>query len=157
MSGEIDGSYALSKVGSGTLVLSSSTSGFTGAVSVLQGTLKLSSLNNAGSAGPLAAGNLPVVLGSNGQTGTLLYAGTTATTSENFALAADGIGNFQISGGTAVNLTLSVNQRQRRPDRDRARDVHAHRADSYTGPTTVNGRPSFSLAVPARLPRPTSP
>ena len=106
LSGEIDGGYSLSKVGPGTLVLSCSTSGFTGAVKVLQGTLSLPSINNANSTGPLGAGSLPVVLGSDGQTATLLYTGVSATSSRNFTLAASGGGNFQVSGGS-VNLTLA--------------------------------------------------
>jgi autotransporter-associated beta strand protein len=107
LSGNIVGGYTLSKTGSGTLVLSGTGNSFTGAVNVLQGSLSLSSTNiNAGSNGPLGAGIMPVGLGSSGQTGTLVYAGTNATSSRNFVLAGSGTGNFQVSG-VGVNLTLS--------------------------------------------------
>jgi autotransporter-associated beta strand protein len=139
LSGEIDGGYSLSKTGNGTLALSCSTNGFTGGVNVLQGTLSLSSMNGAGSKGPLGAGTLPVVLGSSGQTATLSYTGGNTTSSRNFALATGGGGNFQVSGGSA-NLTLSGavsgggNLNAMGPG-----SLTLTGSDTYTGSTTVSG------------------
>jgi autotransporter-associated beta strand protein len=139
LSGEIDGGYGLNKTGAGTLVLSSSTSGFTGAVSVLQGTLSVPSMSNAGSSGPLGAGTVPVVLGSSGETATLLYTGGSTTSSRGFSLAASGGGNFQVSGGSA-NLTLSgAISGGGTLTASGPGTLTLTGSDSYTGATTVSG------------------
>ena len=106
LSGPISGSYALTKVGTGTLQLSSSASSFTGALSISGGTLKLSSVNNAGSNGPFGAGLLPVVLGSSGKTVRLWYTGASAGTNRGFTLAANATGDLDVDS-PAANLTLS--------------------------------------------------
>jgi fibronectin-binding autotransporter adhesin len=105
LSGAIGGSGALAKTGPGTLTLAGLNT-FTGGLLVQNGTLQVGTINNANTSGPLG-NNTSVVLGSNGQTGTLEFTGTTAASSNMpFALAAGGIGGFQID--SAVNsLTLS--------------------------------------------------
>ena len=106
ISGPIDGDYALTKVGAGTLVLSSTGNSYTGALLALDGTLKLPSVNSVGSNGPLGAGLLPIGLGSSGKTANFWYTGSSASTDHGFTLAANGTGNFDVDSQSAT-LTLS--------------------------------------------------
>jgi autotransporter-associated beta strand protein len=105
LSGVISGGGALVKTGPGTLTLAG-TNTFTGGLVIQNGTLQVGAINNANISGPLG-NNTGVALGSNGQTGTLDFNSTTAASSNMpFAVAAGGIGGFQIDAAT-TNLTLS--------------------------------------------------
>lgn len=106
LSGTIDGDYALTKNGGGTLELSGTANSFMGALSVLDGTLKLSNVNNSGSNGPLGAGLLPIGLGSSGKTVKLWYTGSSVSTDRGFTLATTASGNFDVDSQSAT-LTLS--------------------------------------------------
>ena len=88
----------------GTLTLSGSNS-FTGGLAVQQGTLSIATINNAGTVRALGA-NSSVSLGSMGQTGTLEYTGSAASTNMPFTLATGGSATFQIDTA-ATNLSLS--------------------------------------------------
>jgi autotransporter-associated beta strand protein len=98
----------LVKNGAGTLSLGSVANTFTGQVSANEGTITVTTVNNNSTNGPLGNSNFPIVLGSNGKTGTLRY--TTAsnvTTTKNFVLPSGAIGAFDITG--AANTGLTVN------------------------------------------------
>lgn len=98
----------LVKNGSGTLFLGSAANTFTGQVSANEGTISVTTVNNNSTNGPLGNSTFPIVLGSNGKTGTLQY--TTAsnvTTTKNFVLPSGAIGAFDITGATNVGLTTT--------------------------------------------------
>ena len=107
LSGNIAGGFTLSKAGSGTLRLSGTGSSYTGTLTVLNGTLRVPTVNAAASVGPLGQAAAPVVLGSSGNLGVLAYSGTgSASTNRAFTLAPGGTGGFGVDQ-TAANLTLS--------------------------------------------------
>jgi len=98
----------LVKNGAGTLFLGGALNTFTGQVSANEGTISVTTVNNNSTNGPLGNSTFPIVLGSNGKTGTLQY--TTAsnvTTTKNFVLPLGAIGAFDITG--AANTGLTVN------------------------------------------------
>jgi fibronectin-binding autotransporter adhesin len=106
LSGNVCGPYALTKAGSGTLVLSGSNT-FSEALSILDGALSVPTVNAAGSNGALGAGSTPVMLGSSGKSAVLDCTATGSSSSNRaFTLAAGGTGTFQIDQATA-SLTLS--------------------------------------------------
>ena len=107
LSGNINGGYALTQGGTGALQLSGNNS-FTGALTVLSGTLSVPSLNSAGSAGPLGAGTAPVSLGSSGLAATLLYTGAGATTNRAFTLVGNG-GVFQSNANIGISGVINGN------------------------------------------------
>jgi autotransporter-associated beta strand protein len=106
--GKLGAPFAVTKAGPGNLSLSSSLNNFSGPLSVLGGTLKVASLNDAGAAGPLGTGLSPVVLGSSATTATLEYTGSTASSTRAFTLAANGTGVFQIDGSATVTLSSPI-------------------------------------------------
>jgi len=96
---------ALTKLGNNTLTLSGSNT-FTGVLTVANGTLSTATVNNASTDGPLGNSANAVVLGSSGgNTGTLLYTGSTASSTKTFSMATGGTGSFNI--GASTDLTLS--------------------------------------------------
>ena len=78
---------------------------FTGGLAIQQATLQIFTINNAGTNGVLG-NNSSVTLGSSGQTGTLEYSGSTASSNMPLILAAGGTAALQVDTDTA-NLTLS--------------------------------------------------
>jgi autotransporter-associated beta strand protein len=104
--GQISGSSGLTKSGAGTLTLSGNNT-FTGVLTVAEGKLTVSTINNANQAGVLGESGNAVVLGSSGQTGFLHYIGTTnASSTKNFTAADGGTAGIEASNA-ATSLTLS--------------------------------------------------
>lgn len=103
-SDNVVGSGSVTKSGAGALTLSGN-NGFTGGLTVQQGTLVISTINYAGIAGPLGA-SANVTLASSGQAATLEYTGGTALSNMPFTLAMGGNSAFQIDLA-AASLTLS--------------------------------------------------
>ncbi len=109
LSGAIFGNAGITKTGSGTLSLTNWSNSFGGSVSVPAGTLNISSMNNAGSAGPLGSGTTGVNLSTSGGTATLEYSGFGDTSNRSLAIASGGTALVQIDYPTAVlTLTSSV-------------------------------------------------
>ncbi|HEV2972555.1 MAG TPA: autotransporter-associated beta strand repeat-containing protein [Pirellulales bacterium] len=104
LSNAVSGNFALTKAGPGELLLNG-TNSFSGGLTVQSGGLGVSTLNNAGTNGPLG-NNASVTLGSSGQTGTLFYGGGTTSSNMPFVLATAGTGAFYVETG-GVNLTLN--------------------------------------------------
>ena len=134
LSGVIGGGFALTTAGSGMIVLSGSNT-FTEALNVLSGTSSVPSLNNAGTAGPLGAGTLPVVLGSNGSMATLLCA-SGGSTNRAFTLAAGGSGVFPVNSSLTLSGPIGGNGGLTQTG---SGTLTLSGADSYTGPTTISG------------------
>lgn len=100
----VGGNFALTKTGPGTLDIVTANT-FSGGLVVAQGALRTNvlTLNNAGTTG-LFGNNTSVTLGSNGQTGTIVYrTNANSMTNMPFTLAAGGTGAFD----TTRLLTLT--------------------------------------------------
>ena len=101
------GGGGLVKNGLGTLTLNGANT-FTGQLSVLEGTLSVPTVNNNSANGVFGNSTFPIVLGSNGKTGTLQYTtAANASTTKNFVLPSGAIGAFDITGATNVGLTTT--------------------------------------------------
>ncbi|MEQ1858631.1 MAG: autotransporter-associated beta strand repeat-containing protein [Chthoniobacteraceae bacterium] len=101
-------SGTVTKSGAGKWTLSGLNS-FTGALTVLDGTLSVPTFNNASAPGPLGNSALAVTLGAASQTGEVEYTGATATSTKPFALTTGGIGAFDIlSAATELTLTGQI-------------------------------------------------
>ena len=98
-------SSGLTFAGGGTLTLSGANK-FSGALTVQSGTLKVGTVNDSGSSGPLGSSTNAVVLGSSGASGMLEYTAATAASTKAFTLAPGGTGIIQVDTAAAV-LTLS--------------------------------------------------
>lgn len=72
---------------------------------VAAGALRINTINNASSQGVLGNTSNAVVLGSSGTAGTLIYAGSTASSTKRFTMATSGTGIFDVAN-SAANLTL---------------------------------------------------
>jgi autotransporter-associated beta strand protein len=140
LAGPIGGGFALTKAGSGTLVLSGSNT-FSGGLSVQGGTLSVASLNAAGSAGPLGAGTAPVVLGSSGNAATFLYTGGSTTNNRAFTMAAGGGGVFPVANSLELSGAIDGNGGLTKTG---SGTLTLSGPGSYTGPTTIG---SGTLAV----------
>ncbi len=108
-SGKITGSGAVTKTGSGTLTLVSTASDYDEQLTIQDGTLSISTINNSNVVGVLGKSTLAVILGgaTGSTTGVLEYTGETASSTKRFTMATGGIGDFRISNA-ATNLTLSA-------------------------------------------------
>ena len=141
LSSPIVGGFALSKGGTGTLVLSASNS-FTGGLTAFAGTLSVGTVSNTNTAGTtggnLGAGTLPVVLGSelDGTAATLLYTGGSAVSNHPFTMAGSGGGIFSVSSSLGLSGVI---------DGDGSLTKAAGGiltlagSNLYTGTTTVSG------------------
>ncbi|WP_395740957.1 beta strand repeat-containing protein [Prosthecobacter sp.] len=105
---ESGGSFGFIKSGTGTAVLSA-TNSFTGAVSVSQGTLSVSSIADSGVSSALGAGGVINLGSGTTAAGTLLYTGAAASTNRTVNLAATttGAATINSSGTGAVVFTGS--------------------------------------------------
>jgi fibronectin-binding autotransporter adhesin len=99
------GSLGVTKLGSGTLILSG-TNTFTGTLTVANGALSVATINNASSNGTLGNSSSAVLLGSTGATGSLRYTGSTASTTRAFTAVAGGTGRIEVTDSNAT-LTLA--------------------------------------------------
>lgn len=111
ISGNISESVAGSgfiKAGGEQVTLSGSSS-FTGAVSVNQGVLSVSSIASSGTSSAIGAGSV-INFGSGNQNGTLFYSGAAASTNRtiNLASASNGGAIIDASGTGALTLTGNV-------------------------------------------------
>ena len=96
----------LTKKGLGTLTLSG-TNSFGDQLTVENGVLRVATVNNADTNGVFGNSSLPVILGgTGGQSGTLEYSGSTATTDKPLTLATGGAGGVNVTGA-GTELTLS--------------------------------------------------
>ena len=103
----IGGNFALTKTGPGILILNAINS-FSGGLIVQQGTIQTTSaINNAGTNGVLG-NNTSVTLGSNGQTGTLVFNGASGSSNMPFTLATGGTGAFQVIDGDPIQLSGTI-------------------------------------------------
>ncbi len=104
-----DGSAPLNvtKTGSGTWYLDGANT-FTGQLTVAEGTLLTTAINDSGSTGRLGNSTSSVILGSSGQTGTIENAtpSSNASSTKKFTLASGGSGSIKVTSLTA-GLTLS--------------------------------------------------
>ncbi|MFM7180908.1 MAG: beta strand repeat-containing protein, partial [Verrucomicrobiales bacterium] len=107
MTGVVQNSAGLTKTGLGTLSLTN-TNTFSGQLTVANGTLSIASINNVSANGVLGNSANAVILGSSGNTGTLLYTDTTATPSSTkpFSIASGGTGVINVNN-SATALTIS--------------------------------------------------
>jgi probable HAF family extracellular repeat protein/autotransporter-associated beta strand protein len=140
LSGVVGGSGNLAKRGPGKLALAGPNT-FSGALSVLAGTLSIPSINNAGAAGPLGTATTPVTLGSNGDDVTLQYTGTDASpaSSRTFTLAAGSTATFQVdNAATALTLSGAISGSGNFTKTGPGTLILAV-ANPYTGTTTISG------------------
>ena len=147
LNGNVNGGYALTKGGSGTLVLAGS-NGFSGALNVLSGTLSVAGVNAAGSLGPLGAGAAPVSLGSNGSPATFLLYGHRCDDHES-RLHAGGRRRRGVFGPGQPRPERS-DRRQRQPDQDGQRRFDAHAAATSTRARRPSTRERWPSARAAR-------
>ena len=105
-SGAISGAGSVTKTGEGTVTLSGNNT-FGGVLTVAEGKLTVSSVNNASQDGVLGNSANAVVLGDSGQTGFLHYVGNTnASTDKTFTAATGGTAGIEASNAATI-LTLS--------------------------------------------------
>jgi fibronectin-binding autotransporter adhesin len=105
ISGVVSGSGNFSKGGTGSLTLSGNNT-FGGVLTVSEGKLTISTINNASADGVLGNSANAVVLGSSGQTGFLHYTGGNASSTKTFTAASSGTAGLEVSNA-ATTLTLS--------------------------------------------------
>jgi autotransporter-associated beta strand protein len=103
--GTISGAGSLSKNTTATLTLTNVANNFTGGVAILNGTLSVPTLANAGLPQPLGANPGPVTLGDIATAGRLQYTGLSASTNRAISLAAGG-GSVEVTTA-GEQLTLS--------------------------------------------------
>ncbi len=93
------------KKGTGVLSLTGVNT-FAGQLTVEDGVISITTINNVSANGVLGNNALAVILGKTGsQTGTLEYTGTSATSTKPFTMASGGTGAFQVDAA-ATTLTL---------------------------------------------------
>jgi autotransporter-associated beta strand protein len=96
------------KTGTGTLTLTGANT-FSGQFTVGNGTLSIATINNAGANGTLGNSANAVILGSSGNTGTLEYTGTTASTTKPFSAAGGGTAALNVTNaGTTLTYSASL-------------------------------------------------
>ncbi|MCS6273319.1 MAG: autotransporter domain-containing protein [Opitutus sp.] len=94
----------VTKTGAGTQVLSGNNT-FTGQLTVAEGAISVSTVNNSGADGVLGNSTSSVILGSTGKSGALSFNTNVVTATKKFTMAAGGTGIFDVtSGQLAVGL-----------------------------------------------------
>jgi fibronectin-binding autotransporter adhesin len=138
ISSVLGGTGGLTKQDGGILTLSGANT-FSGQLTVANGTLAIASINNVSANGTLGNSALSVILGSSGNTATLLYTGSgTGGISKIFSLATGGTGVFEVTNATG-NLNLSgVNTGSGNLSKTGAGVLILSGANNYTGTTTIN-------------------
>jgi fibronectin-binding autotransporter adhesin len=107
----ITGAGGLTKTGTGILSIDGNrispyANSFSGQLTVENGTLAISTINNASSDGALGNSALAVILGASGQTGTLQWIQSNSfTTNKRFRMAENGTGAFDILTPPTRTLT----------------------------------------------------
>ncbi len=107
ISGEISGTFGITKAGVGTIQLSGINT-FTGVTAVNAGILSVATIGNGGISGNLGAASAVagnIVLGG----GTLQYTGVTASTNRNFTLAASTTSTIEVTDNTLTITGASAN------------------------------------------------
>lgn len=139
VAGTVGGAGALTKTGSGTLELGGSNT-FSGALAVQAGTVRVATVNDASSNGPLGNSANAVVLGNTGgSTGTLQYTGATASSNKTFTMAAGGTGAFQIdNAGATLTLSGAIGG-SGGLTKTGAGTLRLTTGNTYTGTTTISG------------------
>ena len=103
------GKLGLTKTGSGLLMLANAANDFGGPLTIASGTISVSSMNDAGSAGPLGLATSPVTLGTSGGTTTFDYNGFGDASTRPFSIPTGSTGTFQVDyPGVNLNLTGSI-------------------------------------------------
>ena len=97
----IAGSGNIIKNGAGNLTLNG-TNTFTGQLTIAEGAVILSTVNNSGAAGVLGNSTNSVILGSTGKNGTLSFTGGFFTSSKKFTMA---VGPSSCDGGALQDET----------------------------------------------------
>jgi fibronectin-binding autotransporter adhesin len=107
-SGAISGAAGVSKTDLGTLILTGANT-FSGQLTVANGTLSISTINNASANGTLGNSANAVLLGSSGNIGTLGYTGATASTTKPFSAVAGGTAALNVTNaGTTLTYSASL-------------------------------------------------
>lgn len=103
------GAGTLTKIGAGTLTLSAANT-FTGQVDIQNGSVSINSIANGGAASPLgaSAAATPVLLGSAGSQGTLIYTGGVGTTDRTFTVNGAGGGRINNLGSGLLTISGTV-------------------------------------------------
>ena len=113
---------------------------FSGGLTSASGILRVSTVNNASTAGQLGNNSSVTLGGVNGTTGTLEYTGANASSSMVFNMAANGTGNFQVdSAATTLTLSSAVTGTTGGSlAMSGSGTLKLTTAPTYTGATTVN-------------------
>ena len=149
ISSPVSGTGGITKTGAGRLTLSSTSSSYSGQLSIEDGELYATSINNNGANGVLGNSALPVILGASGQTGRLrIQKDGGISSNKDFTLATGGTGEIwfdNLSGGItnafrALTLSGTISGSGNFVNSGRA-PVILQGNNNYTGTTTVTGGP----------------
>ena len=134
------GALTVDRSGSGAVVLSNTGSTYSGQLTVAKGVLSIASINNASSNGVLGNSALAVILGSNGNTGTLSYTGATASSSKPFIFATGGSGTIRVdNAGAALTLSGLFSGSGDLVKTGPGTLILSNNSNNYSGKTVVNG------------------
>jgi fibronectin-binding autotransporter adhesin len=100
----IAGSGNVIKTGTGNLTLSGNNT-FTGQLTIAEGVVVVTSVNNSGVIGVFGNSTNSVVLGSNGKNGTVSFGGSNVSSNKAFTISSGGTGVFDV---TANQLTVGA-------------------------------------------------
>ena len=100
----IAGSGNVIKTGTGNLTLSGNNT-FTGQLTIAEGAVIVTTVNNSGVVGVFGNSTNSVVLGSNGKNGTVSFGGSNVSSNKAFTMSSGGTGVFEI---TANQLTIGT-------------------------------------------------
>jgi autotransporter-associated beta strand protein len=132
----IAGSGNIIKNGAGNLTLNG-TNTFTGQLTIAEGAVIVSTLNNSGAAGVFGNSTNSVVLGSSGNNGTLSFTGATVTSSKRFTMATGGTGVFDVA--TGGQLTVGQIDGSGALSKTGAGNLVLGSANTYSGGSTLGG------------------
>ncbi|MEX0643203.1 MAG: autotransporter-associated beta strand repeat-containing protein [Pirellulales bacterium] len=101
------GNVTIKGTGAGAVITNSNATSFTGQLTIERGILQTNTVNNSAVNGKLGNSALSVIMGSSGNTGTLLYNGGSASSTKRFTLTTSGTGVFDLTPSANAVLTLS--------------------------------------------------